>query len=111
MGTTVDGGYAEVVYARASGLVRISDGLSALDAAPLLCAGLTTFRALQQAGARPGALVAIQGLGGFGHLAVQYARHFGLRVAAIARGTDKARFRVVLDVTASASEVALRPSG
>jgi propanol-preferring alcohol dehydrogenase len=88
-GTAVDGGYAEVAYARASGLVRIPDGLSALDAAPLLCAGLTTFRALLQAGARPGALVAVQGLGGLGHLAVQYARHFGLRVAVVARGTAK----------------------
>jgi alcohol dehydrogenase, propanol-preferring len=89
-GTNVDGGYAEVVYARASGLARIPDGLDALDAAPLLCAGLTTFRALLQAGARPGALVAVQGLGGLGHLAVQYARSFGLRVAVVARGTAKA---------------------
>jgi propanol-preferring alcohol dehydrogenase len=89
-GTTVDGGYAEVAYARASGLVRLPDGLSALDAAPLLCAGLTTFRGLQQAGARPGALIAVQGLGGLGHLAVQYARRAGLRVAVVARGTAKA---------------------
>jgi propanol-preferring alcohol dehydrogenase len=90
MGTNVDGGYAEVVYVRASGVARIPDGLDALDAAPLLCAGLTTFRALQQAGARPGALVAVQGLGGLGPLAVQYARSFGLRVAVVARGTAKA---------------------
>ncbi|WP_121704245.1 alcohol dehydrogenase catalytic domain-containing protein [Streptomyces sp. BBFR25] len=88
-GTTVDGGYAEVVHARASGLVRVPDGLSAIDAAPLLCAGLTTFTALQQAGTRAGALVAVQGIGGLGHLAVQYARSLGYRVAAIARGPEK----------------------
>ncbi|MFD3457415.1 alcohol dehydrogenase catalytic domain-containing protein [Streptomyces sp. NPDC058691] len=89
-GTTTDGGYAEVAYARASGLVRIPDGLSSLDAAPLLCAGLTVFKALQQTGARPGELVAVQGIGGLGHLGLQYARSLGYRVAAIARGTEKA---------------------
>ncbi len=88
-GTTVDGGYAEVVHARASGLVRIPDGISAIDAAPLLCAGLTTFTALQQEGTRAGALVAVQGIGGLGHLALQYARSLGYRVAAIARGPEK----------------------
>ncbi|MFF4243444.1 alcohol dehydrogenase catalytic domain-containing protein [Streptomyces sp. NPDC001822] len=88
-GTTVDGGYAEVAYARASGLVRIPDGISAIDAAPLLCAGLTTFIALQQGPTRAGALVAVQGIGGLGHVAVQYARSLGYRVAAIARGKDK----------------------
>ncbi|MGI5141873.1 MULTISPECIES: alcohol dehydrogenase [unclassified Streptomyces] len=88
-GTTVDGGYAEVVYARASGLVRIPDGLTAAEAAPLLCAGLTTFIALQQKASRAGSLVAVQGIGGLGHLALQYARSLGYRVAAIARGTDK----------------------
>ncbi|MEU6655576.1 alcohol dehydrogenase [Streptomyces sp. NPDC046900] len=88
-GTTVDGGYAEVVYARASGLVRIPDGLTAAEATPLLCAGLTTFIALQQKATRAGSLVAVQGIGGLGHLALQYARSLGYRVAAIARGTDK----------------------
>ncbi|MEV6192081.1 alcohol dehydrogenase catalytic domain-containing protein [Streptomyces sp. NPDC051920] len=88
-GTTVDGGYAEVVYARSSGLVRLPEGLSAIDAAPLLCAGLTTFTALQQGQARAGALVAVQGIGGLGHLALQYARSLGHRVAAVARGTEK----------------------
>ncbi|MGV9350623.1 alcohol dehydrogenase catalytic domain-containing protein, partial [Streptomyces spiralis] len=76
-GTTTDGGYAEVAYARASGLVRIPDGISALDAAPLLCAGLTTFAALQRGHARAGSLVAVQGIGGLGHLALQYARSLG----------------------------------
>ncbi|MEU6532796.1 alcohol dehydrogenase catalytic domain-containing protein [Streptomyces sp. NPDC046928] len=88
-GTTVDGGYAEVVHARASGLVRIPEGISAIDAAPLLCAGLTTFIALQQGPTRAGALVAVQGVGGLGHLALQYARALGYRVAAIARGPEK----------------------
>ncbi|MGW1143293.1 alcohol dehydrogenase catalytic domain-containing protein [Streptomyces zhihengii] len=91
-GTTTDGGYAEVAYARASGLVRIPEGLSAQDAAPLLCAGLTTFNALQQNSARAGALVAVQGIGGLGHIALQYAHSLGYRVAAIARGTEKESF-------------------
>ncbi|MGW4624111.1 alcohol dehydrogenase catalytic domain-containing protein [Streptomyces sp. NPDC004592] len=88
-GTTVDGGYAEVVYARSSGLVRIPDGLTAAEAAPLLCAGLTTFMALQQDSTRAGSLVAVQGIGGLGHLALQYARSLGHRVVAIARGSGK----------------------
>lgn len=88
-GTTIDGGYAEVAYARASGLVRIPEGISAVDAAPLLCAGLTTFVALQQGATRAGALVAVQGIGGLGHLALQYARSLGHRVVAVARGTQK----------------------
>jgi len=85
-----DGGYAEVMIAKASGLVRIPDDLSAADAAPLLCAGLTTFNALRNAPARAGDLVAVLGIGGLGHLAVQYARHMGFEVAAIARGSNTA---------------------
>jgi propanol-preferring alcohol dehydrogenase len=88
-GTTVDGGYAEYAYARVSGLVRVPEGLSSVDAAPLLCAGLTVLSALRKAGAYPGALVAVQGIGGLGHLAVQYAKHLGFEVAAIARDTGK----------------------
>ncbi|MDP9848691.1 alcohol dehydrogenase catalytic domain-containing protein [Streptosporangium lutulentum] len=90
MGTTVDGGYAEVTFARASGLVRIPAGMNPVEAAPLLCAGITVFKALQQIDSRPGALVAVQGIGGLGHLGLQYAGKLGYRVAAIARGTDKA---------------------
>lgn len=89
-GTTVDGGYSEVAYARASGLVRVPAGVDPVDAAPLLCAGLTVYRALVTANARPGSLVAIQGIGGLGHLGIQYAKALGFRVAAIARGTGKA---------------------
>src|SRR5580658_5737331 len=85
-----DGGYAEVMLAKASGLMRIPKNLSSVDAAPLLCAGLTTFSALQNAPAKSGDLVAVLGIGGLGHLGVQYARQMGFEVAAIARGADKA---------------------
>jgi alcohol dehydrogenase, propanol-preferring len=88
-GTTEDGGYAEMVYARASGLVRVPDALDAVDAAPLLCAGITTFNALRHADAPPGAVVAIQGIGGLGHLGVQYAKQLGYHTVAIARGAEK----------------------
>ena len=77
------------MIAKASGLVSIPDSLSSVDAAPLLCAGLTTFSALQNAPAKAGELVAVVGIGGLGHLGVQYARHMGFEVAAIARGADK----------------------
>src|SRR6266436_5600485 len=85
-----DGGYAEMLIARASGLVSIPDELSSVDAAPLLCAGLTTFSALRSSPARAGDLVAVLGIGGLGHLGVQYARQMGFEVVAIARGADKA---------------------
>ena len=85
-----DGGYAEMLIAKASGLVSIPDDLSSVAAAPLLCAGLTTFSGLRDAPARAGDLVAILGIGGLGHLAVQYARHMGFEVAAIDRGSDRA---------------------
>jgi len=86
-----DGGYAEVMLAKASGLVSIPDDLRSVDAAPLLCAGLTTFGALRNAPAKSGDLVAVFGIGGLGHLAVQYARHMGFEVAAISRGGDTAQ--------------------
>jgi propanol-preferring alcohol dehydrogenase len=85
-----DGGYAEVLIARASGLMSIPDELSAVDSAPLLCAGLTTFSALRNSPAKAGDLVGVLGIGGLGHLGVQYARHMGFEVAAIGRGADKA---------------------
>jgi propanol-preferring alcohol dehydrogenase len=85
-----DGGYAEVMIAKASGLVSIPDDLSSVDAAPLLCAGITTFSALRNAPAKAGDLVAVLGIGGLGHLGVQYARQMGFEVAAIGRGADKA---------------------
>ncbi|MEU8817242.1 zinc-binding dehydrogenase [Actinoplanes sp. NPDC048796] len=88
-GTTVDGGYAEVTYARATGLVRIPLGTETVNDAPLLCAGLTMYSALLAGRARPGSLVAVQGIGGLGHLGIQYARALGHRVAAIGRGPAK----------------------
>jgi D-arabinose 1-dehydrogenase-like Zn-dependent alcohol dehydrogenase len=88
-GITHDGGYAEYTIADASALARIPDGLSSIDAAPLVCAGVTTFNSLRNTGARPGDTVAILGLGGLGHLGVQFAAKMGFRTVAIARGTDK----------------------
>lgn len=116
-GLTVDGGYAEVAYVRASGLVRIPASLSSAQAAPLLCAGLTTFTGLQQIQARPGALVAVQGIGGLGHLALQYAHHLGYRVAAIARGAEKEKLArefgadLYIDSTAQDPGAALQDLG
>ena len=89
-GITVDGGYAEYLYARQSGLVSIPEQLSSTDASPLLCAGFTTYNALLKARLKPGDLVAVQGIGGLGHLGVQYARKMGATVVAIARGAGKA---------------------
>lgn len=95
-GTNTDGGYAEMVYARATGLVRVPDELQAITAAPLLCAGVTVFNALHATAAPHGALIGVQGLGGLGHLGVQYAKKLGYQVAAIARGSDKARLATTL---------------
>ena len=89
-GIHYDGGYAEVMIASQSGLAAIPDELSSADAAPLLCAGLTTYNALRNAPARPGDLVVIQGIGGLGHLGVQFAARMGFRVVAVARGAEKA---------------------
>src|SRR5262249_47539555 len=86
-----DGGYAEVMMAKATGLVSVPDDLSSVDAAPLLCAGLTTFSALRNSPAKAGDLVAVLGIGGLGHLGVQYARHMGFEVVAISRGDDTAQ--------------------
>jgi propanol-preferring alcohol dehydrogenase len=88
-GVTMDGGYAEVMIAEARGIAAIPDELSSAEAAPLLCAGITTYNALRNAGLRGGDLVAVQGIGGLGHLAVQFARHMGFRTVAIARGREK----------------------
>jgi D-arabinose 1-dehydrogenase-like Zn-dependent alcohol dehydrogenase len=88
-GLTVDGGYAEYMVARASALVSIPGDLSSVDAAPLLCAGATTFSALKQSGAAGGETVAIHGIGGLGHLAIQYANRLGFRTVALSRGREK----------------------
>ena len=96
VGRTQDGGYAEYVYVRASGVVSVPDGLDPLDTAPLLCAGITVYNALRAAEAPPGALIAIQGLGGLGHLAVQYAKGLGYRTVVIARGSAKSELATKL---------------
>ncbi len=88
-GITSDGGYADYVVAPRNAVARVPDELAAADAAPLLCAGVTTFNALRNSGARPGDLVAVHGLGGLGHLGVQFASKMGLRTVAIARGAEK----------------------
>jgi D-arabinose 1-dehydrogenase-like Zn-dependent alcohol dehydrogenase len=88
-GITTDGGYAEIVLAEARAVAAIPDEISDEDAAPLLCAGVTTYNALRNAGLRAGDTVAIQGIGGLGHLAVQFARRMGFFTIAIARGAEK----------------------
>jgi D-arabinose 1-dehydrogenase-like Zn-dependent alcohol dehydrogenase len=88
-GISFDGGYGEYMIAPVSAVARFPDDLSPIDAAPLLCAGITTFNALRNSGARPGDVVAVLGLGGLGHLGVQYAAKSGFRTVAIARGKDK----------------------
>ena len=88
-GVTYNGGYAEAMVCPAEALALIPDELSPVDAAPLLCAGVTTYNALRESGARPGDLVAILGIGGLGHLGVQFAAKMGFRTVAIARGVDK----------------------
>jgi alcohol dehydrogenase/propanol-preferring alcohol dehydrogenase len=89
MGVTRDGGYADYLIADASALALLPDDLSSIEAAPLVCAGVTTFNALRNSGARAGETVAILGIGGLGHLGVQFAAKMGFRTVAIARGTDK----------------------
>jgi D-arabinose 1-dehydrogenase-like Zn-dependent alcohol dehydrogenase len=89
-GITYDGGYADYVIAPAEALALIPEELSAVEAGPLMCAGITTFNALRHSGAQPGDLVAVLGIGGLGHLGVQYAVKMGFKTVAIARGTAKA---------------------
>ena len=86
---TFDGGYQEYMVAPAEAVAAMPDDLPAAEAAPLLCAGITVFNALRNSGARGGDLVAVQGIGGLGHLGIQYARQMGFRTVAIGRGADK----------------------
>jgi D-arabinose 1-dehydrogenase-like Zn-dependent alcohol dehydrogenase len=89
-GISYDGGYQQYMLAPVEALVAIPDTLSAVDAAPLLCAGITTYNALRHSGAMPGDLVAVVGVGGLGHLGIQFANKFGYKVAAIGRGPGTA---------------------
>jgi propanol-preferring alcohol dehydrogenase len=88
-GVTADGGYAELMIAEARGIASIPDELTSAEAAPLLCAGITTYNALRNAGLRGGDLVAVQGIGGLGHLGIQFSRHMGFRTVAIGKGREK----------------------
>jgi D-arabinose 1-dehydrogenase-like Zn-dependent alcohol dehydrogenase len=88
-GITFDGGYAEYVVVPVAAVVRVPDELEPAQAGPLLCAGITTFNALRNSGARPGDTVAVLGIGGLGHLAIQYASKLGFRTVALSRGADK----------------------
>jgi propanol-preferring alcohol dehydrogenase len=109
-GVSVDGGYAEVMIAEARGISSVPDELTSAEAAPLLCAGITTYNALRNAGLRGGDLVAVQGIGGLGHLGVQFARHLGFRTVAIGRGREKEKLAKDLGahlyVDAAAEDVA-----
>ncbi len=96
VGASCDGGYAEMMIARSTGLVLIPDELDAEEAAPLLCAGLATFNALKRSGAEAGDLIAVAGIGGLGHMALQYARKMGFKVAAVGRGQDIAEAALAL---------------
>ncbi|ABO59597.1 alcohol dehydrogenase (plasmid) [Burkholderia vietnamiensis] len=96
VGAMCDGGYAEMMLARSTGLVSIPDDLKAEEAAPILCAGIATFNALKKSGAEAGDTVAIVGIGGLGHMALQYARRMGFRVVAIGRGDEIANEAMTL---------------
>jgi D-arabinose 1-dehydrogenase-like Zn-dependent alcohol dehydrogenase len=88
-GISYDGGYAEYVIVPEEAVAKIPDELKAVEAGPLMCAGITTYNALRNSGARAGDTVAVQGIGGLGHLAIQYAARMGFRTVAISRGADK----------------------
>src|SRR5882724_11613858 len=116
-GVTVDGGYAEVMIAEARAISSVPDELTSAEAAPLLCAGITTYNALRNAGLRGGELVAVQGVGGLGHLGIQYARHMGFRTVAIGRGRDKEKLakdlgaHVYIDTAAEDAAAVLQRMG
>jgi D-arabinose 1-dehydrogenase-like Zn-dependent alcohol dehydrogenase len=88
-GISFDGGYADYMLAPATALALVPEDLSSVESAPLMCAGITTFNALRNSGARPGDLVGVLGIGGLGHLGVQFAAKMGFKTVAIARGKDK----------------------
>ena len=109
-GFSYDGGYQEYMVAPSEAVAAIPDDLPAPDAAPLLCAGITVFNALRNSGARAGDLVAIQGIGGLGHLGVQYARQMGFRTFAIGRGKDKEELARKLGATHYVDTATVDPS-
>ena len=109
-GISYDGGYQEYMIAPVEALAAIPDSLNAAEAAPLLCAGITTYNALRHSGARPGDLVAVLGVGGLGHLGIQFASKFGYKVAAIARGADDAALAKKLGASLYIDSRSERPS-
>jgi D-arabinose 1-dehydrogenase-like Zn-dependent alcohol dehydrogenase len=116
-GISYDGGYEEYMVAPVEAVVRMPESLDAAEAAPLLCAGITTFNALRHSGALPSDLVAIQGIGGLGHLGIQFAQKFGYTVAAIGRGPENATLAkklgasVYIDSTATNAAAELQKLG
>jgi D-arabinose 1-dehydrogenase-like Zn-dependent alcohol dehydrogenase len=116
-GISYDGGYQQYMLAPVEALVSIPESLSDVDAAPLLCAGITTYNALRHSGALPGDLVAVLGIGGLGHLGVQFANKFGYKVAAIGRGPEDAALAkklgasVYIDSAATNAAEALQKMG
>ena len=116
-GISYDGGYQEYMVAPVEALVAIPESLSDADAAPLLCAGITTYNSLRHSGAFPGDLVAVQGIGGLGHLGIQFAQKFGYKVAAIGRGSENASLAkklgasVYIDSTSTNAAEALQKLG
>src|SRR5438876_1334054 len=116
-GITADGGYAEVMIAEARALASIPDELTSAEAAPLLCAGITTFNALRNASLRAGDLVAIQGVGGLGHLGIQFARRMGFKTVALNRGKEKEKLakdlgaHVYIDTSADDAAAVLQRMG
>ena len=99
-GISYDGGYQQYMVAPVEALVAIPEGLKDTEAAPLLCAGITTYNALRHSGALPGDLVAVQGIGGLGHLGIQFANKFGYQVAAVGRGPENAALAKKLGASA-----------
>jgi len=116
-GVSYDGGYQEFMVAPVEALARMPASLDAAEAAPLMCAGITTFNALRNSGALPGELVAVQGVGGLGHLGIQFAKKFGCRVAAISRGAGNAELAkklgadIYIDSAATDAAAELRKFG
>jgi D-arabinose 1-dehydrogenase-like Zn-dependent alcohol dehydrogenase len=117
LGVTADGGYAEVMIAEARAIAFVPDEFTSVEAAPLLCAGITTYNALRNASLRGGDLVAVQGIGGLGHLGIQFARHMGFHTVAIGRGREKEKLakdlgaHVYIDTAVDDAAAALQRMG
>lgn len=109
-GVSYDGGYATHMLAPLSALAHVPDTLDSVEAAPLLCAGITTFNALRHCGAGPGDLVAVHGVGGLGHLGIQFARRMGFRTVAVNRGRDKEALALSLGAHAYIDSAAADPA-